>query len=426
MQSLLTLLFLAPVLAIAASIQPPIELQTGHAIELDQRAAVAHNGVANTRGFSVHLARVHAKMQRGFAAYAKNTGSVHPNFHFVGKFGRRALATVGVPLTDDDELLWHGTVSVGNPPVKYKVDFDTGSSDFFLPSGDCKTNCAGHVRYNGSKSKSARATTKGFTLNYLDGSQVKGKVYNDTVSFSSSAMNGTQLVTTKLTANGAAVGAASVYSDGFALDQFPPDGLLGLGFPQISHFGRNPVVHNLIQQKQIKPVFGVKLASSKSELMLGGVNPGKYKGAFTWAAVNPVGFWQIKVGSVQYKGKTFKKNFSAVVDTGTTVIMGDEASVRALYKAIPGSKDVSERVSPGAFSVPCKSIPTVNIQIGNMTVPISPASFNLGQLYAGSKECLGGIVIGDSDFWILGDVFLRNTYTQFDIGNKRVGFAALK
>lgn len=30
------------------------------------------------------------------------------------------------------------------------------------------------------------------------------------------------------------------------------------------------------------------------------------------------GFWQIKLGSVQLKGKSYKKNFQAVVDTGTS------------------------------------------------------------------------------------------------------------
>jgi cathepsin D len=31
----------------------------------------------------------------------------------------------------------------------------------------------------------------------------------------------------------------------------------------------------------------------------------------------------------------------------------------------------------------------------------------------------------DIEFWILGDVFLQNVYTAWDVGGSRIGFATL-
>ena len=139
------------------------------------------------------------------------------------------------------------------------------------------------------------------------------------------------------------------------------------------------------------------------------------------------GYWQTTLQSITVGGKSTGKNIQSIIDTGTTLIIGDRKNVAAVYKAIPGSKDASSTVGDGYYTVPCASVPTVSFTYGGKAFPISPTFFNLGPTYKGSKDCVGGIVAADGfNFWVVGDVFLQNVYTQFDMGQNRVGFATLK
>ena len=58
---------------------------------------------------------------------------------------------------------------------------------------------------------------------------------------------------------------------------------------------------------------------------------------------------------------------------------------------------------------------------------IDPKLFNLGRTSLVSNECVGGVVGSPAfPFWIVGDVFLQNVYSVYDLGQNRVGFATLK
>ena len=118
---------------------------------------------------------------------------------------------------------------------------------------------------------------------------------------------------------------------------------------------------------------------------------------------------------------------SVIIDTGTTLVIGDEVNVQALYKKIPGAK-LAPDVGPGFYTFPCNSVPTIKVTFGGKSFPIAPSILNLGRVSANSASCVSGLISSGTnmDFWILGDVFMRNVYTQFDLGNNRVGFATLK
>jgi hypothetical protein len=69
-------------------------------------------------------------------------------------------------------------------------------------------------------------------------------------------------------------------------DRSIADGLMGMGFAERSAIGANPVFQTLVSNGAVdSPIFGFKLASSGSELFLGGTNSELHKGDFTWVPI---------------------------------------------------------------------------------------------------------------------------------------------
>ena len=124
---------------------------------------------------------------------------------------------------------------------------------------------------------------------------------------------------------------------------------------------------------------------------------------------------------------TSLRNLKSVIDTGTTYIVAPTSQVNKFYASIPGSKDQSSTVGAGFHSIPCAATEHVALSFGNTSFGIAPSLFNLGRVSQGSSDCLGAVIGSDGvSFWVVGDTFLQNVYSTFDLGNNRVGFAALK
>ncbi|KAI0318418.1 acid protease [Amylostereum chailletii] len=404
--------FILAALPFLTAAAPSSEARPGLAIPLQKRTAIRRaDGVADTAALKANVKRSVAKVQRGFEAYARNTGSAHPLAKSMRTTQKRAAGADA--LTDDSEELWYGKISVGTPAKSFTVDFDTGSSDLFLPGTDCDSSCSGHATYDPSSSSSSTALNKDFSLSYGDGSTVSGDQYTDTVSIAG------------LTAKAQTLGAAKTYSSGFESSNFPADGLLGMGFKSISDYNADPPFQSFIAAGATdSPVFGFKLSDSGAELYLGGTNSKLYSGDFTYVPVTQEGYWQVALDAFSVNGDSVVSSTSSIIDTGTTLIIGDTASVKSVYAQIDGSKASDD----GTYTIPCDFSTPVSITFAGKEFSIDPSTFTVGQASSGSSDCVGGLAGDDdigSEFWIVGDVFLRNVYTAFDVGNSQVGFATL-
>ncbi|KAL4245319.1 peptidase A1 family protein [Abortiporus biennis] len=401
----------------------PVDQESGNTkVTLNRRSSfVMDGGSVDHSAIRNHLAHISAKLKKGFEVYEKNTGKPHP---LAGSGSAKSSdedhvkrSSSGDELQDDSNMLWHGSITVGTPPQTFQVDFDTGSSDIFLPGASCTSNCDGHKAYDASQSSTANALTTPFRLSYGDGSSVDGEQYTDTVTLAG------------LTATKQTLGSATSYSPGFNTQNFAPDGLVGLAFMSISAYNSPPFFQNVMDQGQSdSAMFAFKLSADASELYVGGVNNAHYKGDFAYASVTHEGYWEVNMDSVSVGGQQVAGQQSAIVDTGTTLLVGDSKTVANIYSNIPNAQ-ASDTSGPGMYTFPCNAVPTISLTFGGKAFNIDPTILNMGTVSPGSDRCVSGLVASQSSddmkFWIVGDVFLRNVYTVFDVGNSRVGFADL-
>ncbi|KAH7907902.1 aspartic peptidase domain-containing protein [Hygrophoropsis aurantiaca] len=401
---------------------PAENLKAGFKIPISKRSSLKNpDGTANLEALRAHADYTKAKIFNGFDRYEHNTGSPHPSAPRKGA-QRRAEGSGSVPLTNNQNLLWYGSISVGTPAQTYTVDFDTGSSDLFLPGPNCTSaSCNNHKKYDPSSSSTSQDLNKTFSLAYGGGSTVAGEQYRDTVAAAG------------LTATGQTLGVASSYSTGLASSQFPADGLMGMAFQSISDYNASPFFQTLVDgDAVVAPTFAFKLAQNGSELFLGGHNPALYQGDFTYVPVTKeaslAGYWEVDLDMVSANGASVLTKLDSIIDTGTTLIIGDTENVGKFYHAI-GGQNATTTAGPGFYTFPCDKDPGVSLTFGGKSWAISADSFNLGPVSSGSADCVGGISaqpdLDGSAFWIVGDVFLRNVYTVFDVGTREVGFAAL-
>ena len=108
------------------------------------------------------------------------SGSLNPpSLPLAGDLARRRQQAE--PLTDEEgDVFWAGSITIGSNKQTFLIDFDTGSSDLWVPSSSCTSStCRKKSTYDASDSSTSSKKSGTFEIEYGDGSTVSGPIYTD-------------------------------------------------------------------------------------------------------------------------------------------------------------------------------------------------------------------------------------------------------
>ena len=266
-----------------------------------------------------------------------------------------------VPLSNCHMVLWTGEIAIGTPPQSFSVDFDTGSSDLWVPSAKCKEDCQAYTTwrlYNETASSTYKLAEEDVELNafveeYADGEVVRGQHAKDVLHLGDNIEIPDQIF------------AQITELDGFT-SCAGEEGLLGLGFSDISSHNF-PTTLNGLKKILKNPVFSMFLdksfddypggnvpdattgygldraTSAHSQLVLGGVDQSKYKGCLQWHALGQfhelngavfAGYWDLMLdGGIFFDGiQLLGASDLAIIDSGSSFVLGPLQAVGAIAK----------------------------------------------------------------------------------------------
>jgi len=345
----------------------------------------------------------------------------------VGTESYSGTGTAELSLMNRLNAQYAGEIEVGTPGQKIKVLFDTGSSRLWVPtrSGleELRLNAV-HSGFSAKESSTFQEGSGSFFFQY-GGGAVTGKYCSDDVSIGALKIHNFSFAQVEDVR-----GLGSMYTSKMSVF----DGILGLGFDDLAMNGV-PAMQALMNSRQLKkPVFGFYLGDNEDgQLVLGGVDEQHYEGQFHFMPVVSTAYWQvmlenIKVGDAALKPAQLRGSASnaylmklanskhAIIDSGTSMLVGPKAEVHAIANML-GANLMGQ-----LWVIDCQTKMRLSFQLGGQEFELVGDDLILERQ---GNLCLLGLQSSDgfTPHWVLGNVFMRKFYVQFDWQERRIGLA---
>lgn len=248
------------------------------------------------------------------------------------------------------------------------------------------TGQGNHVFLGPKSSSSFKDSGKPFNVTYGQGS-VAGNIIADNVNLAGLVLD--QHV----------FGVALVESDDFTNGTLA-DGLMGLAQSPLSSQGVLTPVESLAKQGSIsEAITSYKLSRftdglNDGEITFGGLDESKFdsKSLVTVDNINQLGFWEAPL-TVSVDGQDLGLNGrTAILDTGTTLLIIPTADAEAIHAMIPGAKTDNQ----GDFIIPCTNKAVVSLTFGGQAFDINPVDILFLPVDPNDLQgdCVSGIAAG--------------------------------
>ena len=316
---------------------------------------------------------------------------------------------------------YYTNVSIGTPHQEFLAVFDTASNLSMVYSKDCGPDCQIYTYRLYDHSKSSTYVTDGRNVS---NESYKGYLSQDTIYI-----------------NGLAV-KSQTFVEQVAHMDYVMDAVIGLGYPTVTMQNVSGIFYNMVSEGLVEqPVFGFYFKRRKNlanttgaygEITLGGSDPTHFVGQLSYVPVVGEGYWQIKMDGLKIGGQ-----ISEFCSGGCEVVLNT-----AMFPILVAPDADKLNVQLGAFKdeedVWCfntsnfDSLPKMAFVIGGKDYTVAPEDYAGIGLLPPQFHRIPSMIYdanwlpphdGIRNKWNLGKLFIAKYYTEFDAGNKRVGFA---
>ena len=339
-----------------------------------------------------------------------------------------------ISLTNFANAQYYAPILIGTPPQKFKVIFDTGSSNLWIQSKDCKSvSCLEHKGFDYSTSTTySKILTHDqvniYQIRYGTG-KIKGEFGKDRVSIGDLVIDNQ-------------IFGLTTREEGSAVKNVPFEGILGLSFQ--SNNKTIPFFDNVIQKEKLQfNIFSIYLSKNRkdngSEVLFGEVDKSKMKTNFIFTNVinsRDSPYWKIEIDNIYVGGvktdycdklRAFSDNnkCNVAIDSGTALYTMPSFIIYDLKRRLNVKNNCSN-----FDKLPTIKFTLTSIKFEKEEITLLPEDYLLdGYNKNSSKEhCYEGFMPLDipqpkGPLIVFGEMFLKKYYTVFDRDNHTIGIS---